>query len=213
MIQVEVAGPRLPQTFTIAPDDIRHLANEVLEECVYGALYIGGFKTSDLQVMQNWITAGETRLDRPFRMSHLTFHPACALRHGNRNSMTKLSPPAPSTAFLTVAITNPVPDWLSPGNYDPVMAYQFSQVEVEAIYRTYSLRERSVLRQRANRLRRQADKMQPRGSRVPWWENPGVNGEVNKTSVHTGDGTVSIELPKPTASDAGTATSKRRRRT
>ena len=69
MVQVEIAGPRLPRTFDIAPDDIRIIANQVLNDCVYGPFNIGGFATSDLQVMTNWITAEETRLDRPFRMS------------------------------------------------------------------------------------------------------------------------------------------------
>ena len=71
MVQIDVAGPRVPRTFDIAPDDIRNMANELLEECVYGTLHTGGFATSNLQVMNNWITAEETKLDRPFRMSHL----------------------------------------------------------------------------------------------------------------------------------------------
>ena len=56
-------------------------------------------------------------------------------------------------------------------------------------------------------------RMEPRGNRVPWWENPGVREEANETSVDTGDGTVSIELTKPVAGEAGAATSRRRRRT
>lgn len=75
MVQVDVAGPRLPRTFDIAPNDIRNMANEVLDTCVYGAFNNGGFATSNLQVMENWITAEETKLDRPFRMSRLKFHP------------------------------------------------------------------------------------------------------------------------------------------
>ena len=71
MIQVDVAGPRLPATFDIAPNSIRAMADEVLNECVKGSSKIGGFATSDLQVMRNWITAEETRLDRPFRTSPL----------------------------------------------------------------------------------------------------------------------------------------------
>ena len=118
-----------------------------------------------------------------------------------------------STAFLTVTISNVVPDWLSPGNYDPIIAYQFSQIEVAAIDRAYNLRERIDLRRRAERLRRQGMKMEPRGVRVPWWENPGVREEANETSVDTGEGTGSVELTKPVASGAGTATSRRRRRT
>ena len=78
MVQVDMAGPRLPRTFDIAPDDIRNMANEVLDECVYGALNIGGFATSKLEVMINWITAEETKLDRPFRMLHLILHPGLA---------------------------------------------------------------------------------------------------------------------------------------
>ena len=84
MVQVDVAGPRLPRTFDIAPDDIRNMANVVLDECVYSALSIGGFATSDLQVMTNWITAEETKLDRPFRMLHLILHPDLSKR---RNSI------------------------------------------------------------------------------------------------------------------------------
>ena len=56
-------------------------------------------------------------------------------------------------------------------------------------------------------------RMEPRGSRVPWWENPGRGEEANETSVDTGDGTVTIELTGPMASEAGTAISRRRRRT
>ena len=76
MIQIDVAGPRLPQTFSIDPDTIRHMADEVLNECVTGPSATGGFATSDLQVMKNWIVAEETKLDRPFRMSHPTLHPS-----------------------------------------------------------------------------------------------------------------------------------------
>ena len=90
MVQIEVAGPRLPQTFNIAPDDIRHMANVVLQECVYGAFDIGGFTTSDLQVMTNWIKAEETKLDRPFRMSHLILHSVLSFA-SERSSISPLT--------------------------------------------------------------------------------------------------------------------------
>ena len=70
MIQIDLAGPRLPRTYDIIPDDIRHMADVVLNSCVTGPSKIGGFATSDLQVMNGWITAEETNLDRPFRRSH-----------------------------------------------------------------------------------------------------------------------------------------------
>ncbi len=74
MVQVEMAGPRLPQTYDIIPNDIRDLAGVVLNECITGPSKIGGFATSDLQVMRGWITAEETNLDRPFRASPLILH-------------------------------------------------------------------------------------------------------------------------------------------
>ena len=67
MVQVDMAGPRLPQTYTIIPDDVGRMASEVLSSCVTGPFEVGGFATSDLQVMNGWLTAEETRLDRPFR--------------------------------------------------------------------------------------------------------------------------------------------------
>lgn len=185
MVQVDVAGPRLPLTYDIAPDYIRHLADEVLNSCIKGPFEVGGFATSDLQVMSGWITAEETKLDRPFPTS---------------------------TAFLTVTLTSVVPDWLSPGNYDPIMAYHFSQIALVAIERAFTLRLRIDLRRRAERLLRQGGKMEPRGSRVPWWENPSLGEVVNVTSLETGNGTVSIDLPEPLATGADTAISKRRRR-
>ena len=75
MVQIDVAGPRLPRTFDITPDDVRYMADVVLNSCVTGPFEIGGFATSDLQVMSGWITAEETKLDRPFRTFHSIFHP------------------------------------------------------------------------------------------------------------------------------------------
>lgn len=75
MIQVDLAGPRLPQTYDVIPDDIRHLADVVLNSCVNGPFQVGGFATLDLQVMSGWITAEETKLDRPYRTSHLSLNP------------------------------------------------------------------------------------------------------------------------------------------
>lgn len=186
MVQVDLAGPRLPQTYNIIPNDVAYMANQVLSSCVTGPFETGGFATSDLQVMDNWLTEPKTSLDGPFPIS---------------------------TAFLTVTITQKVPDWLSPGNYDPIVAFHFSQVVIKAIGRTFLLRDRVALRKRAERLLRQGEKMKPRGNRVPWWENPGVGAEVNATSLDTGNGTVTITLPDSMASGADTASSKRRRRT
>ncbi len=215
MVQIDLAGPRLPQTYDIIPDDIRHMADEVLSSCVTGPFEVGGFATSDLQVMTGWITAEETKLDRPFRTSRSTLHPSMyfVARRDFDPRLTLRPSLATSTAFLTVTLTNVVPDWLSPGNYDPIMAYHLSQVALAAIERAFTLRERVDLRRRAERLLRQGQRMEPRGQRVPWWENPYRGKEVSGTSLETDNGTVSINLPEPLATGADSATSKRRRRT
>ena len=216
MVQVDMAGPRLPRTYDFTPDDIRHLADVVLQSCVTGIFNTGGFATSDLQVMNGWITAEETKLDRPFRTSHPTLLPSWyfALEKDFNNTwLTLRNSLATSTAFLTVTLTSVVPDWLSPGNYDPIMAYHFAQVALEAIERAFTLRERIDLRRRAERLLRQFEKMKPRGRCVPWWANPYDEEVASGTCLEMGNGTASINPPEPLASGADTATSKRRRRT
>ena len=216
MVQVDVAGPRLPRTYDIIPDDIRYLADQVLNSCVNGPFDIGGFATSDLQVMDGWITAEETKLDRPFRTSHLTLHHTSSFtpERDSDPRLTLQTSLATSTAFLTVTLSSVVPHWLTPGNYDPMMAFHFSSVALAAIERAFTLRERVDLRRRGERLLRQGERMQ-RGYRVPWWENPYKGEEVNGTIMETGNGTVSIDISEPLATGAGadTATSKRRRRT
>lgn len=92
------------------------------------------------------------------------------------------------------------------------MAFHFSQVALLAVDRAFTLRERIDLRERAERLLQQGERMQPRGNCVPWWENPDLGEEANGTSLETGNGTVSIDLPEPLASVADTAASKQRRR-
>lgn len=145
-------------------------------------------------------------------MSHLFLACTC-VAESPRPAVDVHSFPATGTAFLTVTLTNKVPDWLSPGNYDPIIPYHWSQLLQIAVERAFTLQDRVALRQRATRFQRQAKKMEPRGNRVPWWEDPDAGQEVNETSLDTGVGTVSIELSKPRPSGATTLTSKRRRRT
>lgn len=80
MIQVDIAGPRLPSSFSIPPDQIRFIASGVMNECVTGPHEIGGFATSDLEFMSFWITNKDTKLEEPFRESHLTPLPSLCLR-------------------------------------------------------------------------------------------------------------------------------------
>lgn len=82
MIQVDIAGPRLPSSFSIPPDQIRFIASGVMSECVTGPHEIGGFATSDLEFMSFWITNKETKLEEPFRKPHVTSLPSLYLRGG-----------------------------------------------------------------------------------------------------------------------------------
>ena len=77
MIQVEMAGPRTPRTFDIAPDEILTLADWVFRECVNEAT-VGGFLTTDMQGLKGWVTSNEMKLEGPYRKSCLFFFPPSA---------------------------------------------------------------------------------------------------------------------------------------
>lgn len=68
MIQVEMAGPRVPSTFDIAPDGIRDLADWVFSQCVKGdKATTGGFLTTDMSHMRHWITSEDFTFKSPYR--------------------------------------------------------------------------------------------------------------------------------------------------
>lgn len=67
MVQVEAAGPRIPQTIEIVPTEIRNMAEQVLEFCTQGTELIGGFLTSDMTAMKNWVVSADTNLDDYYR--------------------------------------------------------------------------------------------------------------------------------------------------
>lgn len=180
MIQVELAGPRLPPTFEFVPNEIRSMAQEVLSECAHGKHYEGGFVASDMQVIRNWIFAEETRLDNPFRES-----PMVLVCSGQGLTLTS----AYSTAFLTVTIGHFVPTWQSPGNYDPVIAYTLAASAEAAAKRAYTPSLMADLHRREERFLKQGEAMEPRGAhRDPWWQRPpgivgqefGTSGESNR---------------------------------
>ncbi|KAI4127520.1 MAG: hypothetical protein LQ338_003178 [Usnochroma carphineum] len=142
-----MAGPRQPPTVTLVPNDIKAMATRVLETCTKKTSYIGGFLTSDLGGMKQWLTSSEGDLDRPMPYS---------------------------TSFLTVSLSTPHSEYFSPGDYDPCMAYIFAQFEFQAaalLPSTSWMAE--TLRHRGERLLRAINMMQPRGRRIPWWGDPG----------------------------------------
>ncbi|MCJ1454398.1 hypothetical protein MMC28_004751 [Mycoblastus sanguinarius] len=169
MIQVEVAGPRHGNRFTLRPDTIRSMAETILESCTYGTGHSGGFLTSDLTTLKSYVVAPSTDLDNAY-------------------------------PFLTVILSGVVPDWLSPGNYDPIIAEVLATAAFNAATKTVpTSRFAQDLRRRATRFLMQGEAMQPRGHRVPWWESP-----------------PGVALPNSTDSTLGTAdvaaTSRRRKR-
>jgi len=118
--------------------------------------------------------------------------------------------PAPSSAFLTVSISHPVPDWLAPGKDDPIIAFVLKDTALEA---EKSAPPRSKLAHdliiRSQRLFDQGMRMEPRGQRIPWWHVPPLPKEL----VALENGTVSLGLPGAANTTAtGSATAKRRKR-
>ena len=69
MIQVEVAGPRFPSTMNIVPSDIRKMADRVLLQCLTSLSHYGGFVTTDLQPLKDWVVGPDRSLDNPYRKS------------------------------------------------------------------------------------------------------------------------------------------------
>ncbi|KAL2059612.1 hypothetical protein ABVK25_000905 [Lepraria finkii] len=140
----------------IVPNDIRKMADRVLLQCLTSLSHYGGFLTTDLQPLKDWVVGPDRNLDNPFPTS---------------------------TAFLTVTIAKVVPGWLSPGNYDPVIPAILAEAELAAVQRTISGSAlRADLLLRTKRFVKQGAKMQPRGKHFTWWENPD-NGSDSKGIV------------------------------
>ena len=57
MISVEVAGPNRPLSYSVIPDDIRGMAQYVIQECVEYRGGIGGFSTLGLGNLVNYVVA------------------------------------------------------------------------------------------------------------------------------------------------------------
>ncbi|KAL8953434.1 MAG: hypothetical protein Q9222_000708 [Ikaeria aurantiellina] len=145
-----MAGPRLPPTITLIPDQLKAMARRVQGSCTKSTTYIGGFITGDLRPMIEWLTSPNNDLDKPF--------------------------PA-STSFLTLTISTLQSDWLSPGNYDPGIAQVLALAEFEAAKKVDPSSEvAKTLRGRGQRFLRVQQEMEPRGKRVAWWERPSGGG-------------------------------------
>ncbi len=110
-----------------------------------------------------------------------------------------------------MTVSSVVPHWLSPGDYDPVVAHQLADVVGAAAEKELDHRKRIDLRWRELKLDQQIPRMTPRGGRVPWWDFSGLGEERNGTSLDTGDEMVPVDSLEPLASSASSTTSRRRR--
>ncbi|KAL8941141.1 MAG: hypothetical protein Q9211_001948 [Gyalolechia sp. 1 TL-2023] len=147
MVQVEMAGPRIPPVVHLVPDDIRVVSSYIIETCALeGGGPLGGFGTGNIREMEQWLATLEGDLDKP-----MPYY----------------------TAFPTITFSNPFPDYFSPGNFDPEMALYLSRFVFDAAQPLPpNSRHAKILRQRATRLQKENKVMTPRGRRIPWWSDP-----------------------------------------
>ena len=99
-------------------------------------------------------------------------------------------------------MTTIVPDWLSPGNFEPEMAYLLakSALDAEQIASAPNLKRELV--RRSQRFFDQAREMHPRGIRTPWWNKPQRLGNSAQNS------TVALNLPGGDSNHTGVVTSR-----
>ncbi|KAL8798690.1 MAG: hypothetical protein Q9200_007721 [Gallowayella weberi] len=143
MVSVEVAGPHLPQTYSLIPDVVQSLASHVINECVGKDGRSGGFATLDLG-----------------RLIDFVLNPSTAFPANYPSS----------TTFLTVSITSSDKKNPSPGNYDPIIADTLAGAARDAamhVPAASAVRKRLV--ERAQWFRRRAMRMSTGGSTWPWW--------------------------------------------
>ncbi|KAL8951843.1 MAG: hypothetical protein Q9222_002191 [Ikaeria aurantiellina] len=180
MVQMEMAGPRVPPRISFVPDELRSRANWVSTTCNKDGDSIGGFVTSSLASMAGWLTSPEGELDAPMPLY---------------------------TSFLTISVSTPHPEYISPGNYDPTLAYIFALSEFDAAAMMPSAsRMADKLRKRGDRLLKQQKVMAPRGRRIPWWGNP------DQSEVRNSTGGPVVEMPTGGGGTTESARKRRRRR-
>jgi len=75
-----MAGPHLPATVTLVPQDIIKMAEQVQGGCTKRTSYVGGWITADMSKLKDWVVAEETDLDAPYREM-----PSCPLRDMDHN--------------------------------------------------------------------------------------------------------------------------------
>lgn len=130
---------------------------------------------------------------------------------------------APYTAFPTISISTPQGDYMSPGNYDPLVAHVLAQALFDIAKKLPPNSHMAVtLRAKANRLLAAEKNMEPRGRRIAWWvdpkhpprlENPMTAGNATADAL-AGDSAGMVTLPGSGGSvgSDGTQTARKARR-
>ncbi|KAL8651737.1 MAG: hypothetical protein Q9210_003083 [Variospora velana] len=141
-----MAGQRVPPTVMFTPDHIRASALYWVNTCANRGGLSAGFLVSNLTDVVEYLTTRDGDMDHPMPYS---------------------------TAFPTISFSTPQPEYLSPGNFDPLVANLLADglFDVAKKMSPTSLIA-ARMRERAMRLLRQKEVMTPRGRRIPWWENP-----------------------------------------
>lgn len=68
MIQVEAAGPDLPDFINIVPNRIISMAEWIFNNCVkVPKEHLGGFVTSDVTALEDYVSSGGFSLNKPYR--------------------------------------------------------------------------------------------------------------------------------------------------
>ncbi|MCJ1452444.1 hypothetical protein MMC28_002787 [Mycoblastus sanguinarius] len=178
VISVEVGGPSDVQSISLVPNDIRGMAAYLANRCS-GARYMGGFVTKGLGPLINYVTNPKMNLDT--------------------------APYPPSTAFITVTLSDHAHSFVSPGDYDPMMATVLQRAEIDVIEHV-SPAFHSTIADRVIRFAVQATRMQRLGE-IPWWDFVLV-GNASRTEALNGP---ALNITAHDLAD-GLATSRRRKR-
>ena len=81
MIQVEAAGPDVPDYMTIVPDRIVSMAEFVFNTCIKDPKErTGGFITSDVTILETYVSSRYATLDEPYRELQSSPLPRTSLR-------------------------------------------------------------------------------------------------------------------------------------
>ena len=139
VISVEVGGPSAVRSITLTPNQLRGMAGYLVSHCV-GTEKTGGFITTKIANVVDYVTDPKADLDLPY---------------------------PPTTAFVTLTMSDHKHSFSSPGDYDPALAITMQKAALDAINHVAPAFHTEI----ANRIFKfaeQATRMRRLGH-IPWW--------------------------------------------